>query len=110
MAGPSNCAHPWAKPCAQVQKELGVDLKRGLSTAEVDERRKHFGYNELAKEPPTPLWKLVAEQFDDTLVKVWRSGPWNSTTIYEMTIDSPRSPNSSDPAGIGRGFVRPCIL
>lgn len=32
--------------------------------------RKDFGWNELEKEEGTPLWKLVLEQFDDTLVKI----------------------------------------
>jgi len=48
----------------------GVDLSRGLSTAEVEAKREEFGWNELDKEESTPLWKLVLEQFDDTLVKI----------------------------------------
>ncbi|EED96531.1 cation transport ATPase [Thalassiosira pseudonana CCMP1335] len=48
----------------------GVDLSKGLSTAEVEAKREEFGWNELDKEESTPLWKLVLEQFDDTLVKI----------------------------------------
>lgn len=62
----------WAKSTEQVCAKYAVDPKRGLSTAEVEKRRTEYGYNELEKEPPTPLWKLVLEQFDDMLVKVSR--------------------------------------
>jgi hypothetical protein len=33
-------------------------------------RRAKYGFNELEKAPGTPLWKLILQQFDDTLVKV----------------------------------------
>mmetsp|Transcript_20295 Transcript_20295/g.44334 ORF Transcript_20295/g.44334 Transcript_20295/m.44334 type:complete len:1049 (-) Transcript_20295:1149-4295(-) len=60
----------WAKSIKEVQSDLNVDISTGLSNAEVDKRREQHGYNELSKEPPTPIWKLIAEQFDDTLVKI----------------------------------------
>ena len=37
---------------------------------EVEKKREEYGWNELDKEEGTPLWKLVLEQFDDTLVKI----------------------------------------
>jgi magnesium-transporting ATPase (P-type) len=64
------CSTPWCKPVTQVLSELHVDAGVGLSSEEVERRRQQFGTNELTKDPPTPLWKLIAEQFDDTLVKV----------------------------------------
>ena len=36
----------------------------------MQERQKQYGRNALAEEPPTPLWKLVLEQFDDYLVQI----------------------------------------
>eukprot|EP01025_Chloroclados_australasicus_P008335 TRINITY_DN1291_c0_g3_i2.p1 TRINITY_DN1291_c0_g3~~TRINITY_DN1291_c0_g3_i2.p1 ORF type:complete len:1102 (-),score=187.46 TRINITY_DN1291_c0_g3_i2:900-4205(-) len=54
----------------EVCKLLGVDPLVGLSEKDVQERRAKYGLNELQKEPPTPLWKLVLEQFDDMLVKI----------------------------------------
>ncbi|KEG08792.1 calcium-translocating P-type ATPase [Trypanosoma grayi] len=53
-----------------VAEALQVNPKRGLSTAEVEERRQQFGSNELPAEPPTPFWKLVLAQFEDTLVRI----------------------------------------
>ena len=38
-------------------------------TSQVENRRKSYGFNELEKAPPTPMWKLILAQFDDTLVK-----------------------------------------
>lgn len=36
----------------------------------MEERQKQYGLNALAEEPPTPLWKLILEQFDDYLVQI----------------------------------------
>lgn len=49
---------------------LGVDASKGLTSEQVEKKREQFGWNELDKEDATPLWKLVLEQFDDTLVKI----------------------------------------
>jgi Ca2+-transporting ATPase len=49
---------------------FGVDPAKGLSSEAVEQKRAEFGWNELDKEESTPLWKLVLEQFDDTLVKI----------------------------------------
>lgn len=47
-----------------------VDPQKGLTTEQVEQKRLVYGWNELDKEDSTPLWKLVLEQFDDTLVKI----------------------------------------
>ncbi|KAJ9505729.1 hypothetical protein QJQ45_012821 [Haematococcus lacustris] len=70
MALPAGCHCPWAKSVDAVQAELQVSVASGLTSAQVAERRQIYGLNELSKEPPTPLWKLILEQFDDTLVKI----------------------------------------
>jgi Ca2+-transporting ATPase len=65
-------ACPWYTSAEQTAKDFGVDVDRGLSNKEVEERTAKYGPNELQKEQSKPLWKLVLEQFDDTLVKVRR--------------------------------------
>lgn len=60
----------WSKPSAQVVADFKTNVENGLSSDEVTARREKYGYNELKKEPPTPIWKLVLEQFDDMLVKI----------------------------------------
>ncbi|KAL7514053.1 hypothetical protein ACHAXN_011305 [Cyclotella atomus] len=47
-----------------------TNLSTGLTSSQIESKRAEYGYNELDKEDPTPLWKLVLEQFDDTLVKI----------------------------------------
>lgn len=61
---------PWAVTVDTAAEAFDVDLSVGLSNEEVAERRERHGWNELQKEPATPLWRLVLAQFDDMLVKV----------------------------------------
>ncbi|XP_008233097.1 PREDICTED: calcium-transporting ATPase, endoplasmic reticulum-type [Prunus mume] len=60
----------WSWPVEQCLKEYHVKLDKGLSTYEAEKRRERYGWNELSKEKGKPLWRLVLEQFDDTLVKI----------------------------------------
>lgn len=46
----------------------GNGNRTGLTTAEVAERLEKYGRNELEKQPPTPLWRMFLEQFNDILV------------------------------------------
>lgn len=62
--------HPWAHTADEVLSHYKVDPKMGLSGSEAIKRQEEHGFNELHKDPKTPLWKLVLEQFDDMLVKV----------------------------------------
>lgn len=55
---------------SELYDHLGVDPSTGLTSSQVEAKRELHGWNELDKEDPTPLWKLVLEQFDDTLVKI----------------------------------------
>jgi hypothetical protein len=67
-------APAWAVTPAAAAAAAGVDPDAGLSAAEADARRARFGPNELARDPPTPMWRLVLAQFDDMLVKVSQTG------------------------------------
>lgn len=60
----------WSWSVEQCLKEHSVKLDKGLNTYEVEQRREKYGWNELQKEKGKPLWRLVLEQFDDTLVKI----------------------------------------
>ena len=46
----------------QCLKEFKVKKETGLSTEQAKQLLEKYGYNELEKDPPTPLWKLVLEQ------------------------------------------------
>ncbi|KAI3437882.1 hypothetical protein D9Q98_000327 [Chlorella vulgaris] len=60
----------WSVSAEEALQHHGVQLASGLSSSEVEARRSKYGFNELEKAPGTPLWKLILEQFDDTLVKI----------------------------------------
>ncbi|KAL8999282.1 MAG: hypothetical protein Q9169_001827 [Polycauliona sp. 2 TL-2023] len=40
----------------------------GLTSAQVQTSTERYGLNSLPEDPPTPLWKLILEQFKDQLV------------------------------------------
>lgn len=61
---------PWTQTAAAAAAAAGTHPERGLTRAEAAARLAAYGRNELAREPPTPLWRLVLAQFDDMLVKV----------------------------------------
>ncbi|KAH0446015.1 hypothetical protein IEQ34_025149 [Dendrobium chrysotoxum] len=50
--------------------ELKVDLKRGLTEKEAKARLDKYGENAWKRAPPTPLWRLILEQFQDQLVLI----------------------------------------
>ncbi|KAA3464929.1 Cation-transporting P-type ATPase [Gossypium australe] len=60
----------WAKDIHECEKHYDVSRKSGLSTAEVENRRKIYGNNELEKHEGQSIWSLIMEQFNDTLVRI----------------------------------------
>ncbi|KAF9886219.1 Sarcoplasmic/endoplasmic reticulum calcium ATPase 3 [Aspergillus nanangensis] len=62
--------HSYIYSPAEVLNQFGVSEHSGLSQSQVSTSRRKFGPNALAEDPPTPLWKLVLEQFKDQLVLI----------------------------------------
>ncbi|GKV05742.1 hypothetical protein SLEP1_g17715 [Rubroshorea leprosula] len=60
----------WARDIQECEKHYQVYGKLGLKPAEVEERRKKYGYNELDEHQAPPIWRLILEQFNDTLVRI----------------------------------------
>ncbi|KAN0066192.1 hypothetical protein ACQY0O_000286 [Thecaphora frezii] len=60
----------WTYSIRDVLNTLRVDPSKGLSAAEVEQRREKYGANTLPEQPPTPLWQLILEQFKDQLVLI----------------------------------------
>ena len=58
------------RSCNDCLHHFETDITRGLSDSEAKRRLDIVGLNELEKEKPVPMWKLVLEQFDDYLVKI----------------------------------------
>ncbi|XWS71749.1 hypothetical protein CRYUN_Cryun03dG0165500 [Craigia yunnanensis] len=60
----------WANDVKQCQEKYQVNRELGLSSAEVEKRRQIYGWNELEKQEGTSMFKLILEQFNDTLVRI----------------------------------------
>jgi len=87
----------WAHDGHEVLAELGSSLE-GLPEARIEELRARHGFNELEKEPSTPLWKLVLEQFDDSLVRVLLLAAAVSFGLALLENEGPRA------------FVEPLVI
>ncbi|KAJ8768823.1 hypothetical protein K2173_023727 [Erythroxylum novogranatense] len=60
----------WAKDVKECEEKFQVDHEVGLSSAEVEKRRQIYDYNELEKHEGVSIWKLILDQFNDTLVRI----------------------------------------
>ena len=55
---------------AEVLKELNTDIKKGLTSAEVEVRLAKYGENSLTKEEEKTLLERIKEAFEDLLVRI----------------------------------------
>lgn len=62
-------AQVWGWDVDKVLKEFDTSLENGLSSEKVEAMQKIYGLNELETPPKKSFWKLVVEQFEDTLVR-----------------------------------------
>src|SRR6266545_1074241 len=71
-AGPADQrpARPWALKAEEVAGALGADAGTGLSGEEVAGRLRCFGPNELVERARKPAWRLLAEQFANTMIVI----------------------------------------
>ncbi|KAB5540768.1 hypothetical protein DKX38_013742 [Salix brachista] len=60
----------WAKEVKECEEKYGVNREFGLSSADVEKRLKIHGYNELEKHEGVSIFKLILDQFNDTLVRI----------------------------------------
>jgi Ca2+ transporting ATPase len=60
----------FARSVDHVLTEFKVDVRKGLTSEQVEGQRKKHGSNAIPEEPPTPLWHLILEQFQDQLVLI----------------------------------------
>ncbi|HSO52189.1 MAG TPA: cation-transporting P-type ATPase, partial [Actinomycetes bacterium] len=61
---------PWALPAGQVAADLGTDPVAGLPEEEAAGRLARFGENVLVERGRKPTWRLLAEQFANTMIVV----------------------------------------
>jgi len=61
---------PHSLNCDEALAFYGVSLERGLTEEKVESQRSVFGRNELDEQEKKSIWKLIAEQFEDLLVRI----------------------------------------
>ncbi|KAK9756686.1 hypothetical protein RND81_01G114600 [Saponaria officinalis] len=61
---------PWAKDVKECEEKYEVSSDLGLTSEEVEKRRKIYGLNELDKHEGPSIWRLILDQFNDTLVRI----------------------------------------
>ncbi|XP_052185959.1 calcium-transporting ATPase 4, endoplasmic reticulum-type-like [Diospyros lotus] len=60
----------WAKDVRECEEKYGVKREYGLSAGEVEKRRQIYGWNELEKHEGPSIFRLILDQFNDTLVRI----------------------------------------
>ncbi|KAJ9543752.1 hypothetical protein OSB04_023459, partial [Centaurea solstitialis] len=60
----------WAKDVRECEQNYQVDKERGLSDGEVEKRLQKYGTNELEKHEGQSVFRLILDQFNDTLVRI----------------------------------------
>ena len=65
-----------------VVRMLDTNTEKGLDLNQVEERRKHFGPNELPKPEPASIWKLLWVQLSDFMIVILII-----TTIVSAVVD-----------------------
>lgn len=61
---------PWSKDVKECEEKYGVSRDFGLSSEEIEKKIQIYGLNELEKHDGPSIWKLVLDQFNDTLVRI----------------------------------------
>ncbi|QDU27395.1 Calcium-transporting ATPase 1 [Anatilimnocola aggregata] len=69
----------------QVAELFRVDPARGLSEADVEQRRAEHGWNELAEKPPRPVWIRFLLHFTDLMVLLLIGAAILSIVLQEWT-------------------------
>lgn len=90
----------WARSVEECEKRFGTDRERGLTSGEAAARLRAHGPNELLEHPGPSVLQLVAQQFEDTLVRIplARSNTASSPPYSPCSSPSPSlAPISSSP-------------
>ncbi|CAO2824884.1 unnamed protein product [Amaranthus hypochondriacus] len=66
----SDAFTPWSKDVKECEKKYEVSRDFGLSSEEYERRLQIYGLNELEQHEGPSIWRLVLDQFNDTLVRI----------------------------------------
>lgn len=88
-----------AKSVEEVLKHFKTSTKHGLTQTQAAKQLAKYGHNEIPEDPPTPLWKLVLEQFQDQLVIILLMAAVVSFVLALLEHEEG-----------GEGFVEPIVI
>ncbi|PIM98601.1 Calcium-transporting ATPase [Handroanthus impetiginosus] len=60
----------WSKDGRECEEKYEVNREYGLSAEEVEKRKQIYGLNELEKHEGPSIFRLILDQFNDTLVRI----------------------------------------
>jgi P-type Ca2+ transporter type 2A len=89
----------YSKTVDEVLKNFGTSSKHGLTQAQVKLHVDKYGKNEIPEDPPTPLWHLILEQFQDQLVIILLLAAVVSFVLALLEHEEG-----------GEGFVEPIVI
>ncbi|KAI9217190.1 Ca-transporting ATPase [Blastocladiella britannica] len=92
----------------RVLAHFGVDPTRGLTAKQVAAQKAKYGDNALPEDPPTPLWKLILEQFQDQLVIILLLAAVVSFAL--ACLDVWEEGGSDADGGLLTAFVEPLVI
>merc|ERR1711915_769992 len=88
----------------ELLKRTGSNIETGLSTSQVEAKRKESGYNALARPPPTPEWvKFCKNMFSGFAMLPW-TGAILSFVAYAKHASSLEEP-TEDNLYLGMGLT-----
>ncbi|KAK0549465.1 hypothetical protein OC846_004072 [Tilletia horrida] len=93
----------WTYPAEIVLQHFRVDPALGLDHLHVEERYAKHGPNSLPEDPPTPLWKRILAQFEDTLVLILLA----SAVISFLLALIDRDPATTS---LGTALIEPSVI
>ncbi|KAL0436517.1 UNVERIFIED_CONTAM: Calcium-transporting ATPase 4, endoplasmic reticulum-type [Sesamum radiatum] len=65
-----DCYAAWSKDVRECEEKYQVSRDYGLSGDEVEKRKQIYGLNELEKHEGPSIFRLILDQFNDTLVRI----------------------------------------
>ncbi|GJN36258.1 hypothetical protein PR202_gb25101 [Eleusine coracana subsp. coracana] len=91
----------WSRSVEDCESAWGVSATRGLSSAEAAARLRLHGPNELTEHPGPTLLQLLAQQFEDTLVRILLAA---AAVSFLLAL------SSSDDGFALSAFVEPLVI